>query len=295
MKKFKIKDLGELHYFLGMELLNVPNGLIMTQKKFTMDLLKEFQCDTLTPTSCPLVAFSKPSLTEDAPANATAYRKLVGKLNYLTNTRPDIAFSVQYLGQFLQTPITAHMAAAMHTLRYLKKDPSQGLFFNNSQDYNLQAYCDSDWAQCPCTRWSVSGYFIMMGGSPISWKSKKQPTVALSSAEAEYWSMRAVTAELSWLTRILSELQVPSILPIPVKSDSLAALYIAKNPVFHERTKHIELDCHFVREKLHEGLISLSHTKATEQLADIFTKPLTSLQHHHLLCKLGVSSCHPPT
>jgi len=129
----------------------------------------------------------------------------------------------------------------------------------------------------------------MLGSSPISWESKKQPTVALSSAEAEYRSMRAVTAELSWLTRLLSKLQVPSILPIPLKCDSQTAIHIAKNPVFHERTKHIELDCHFVWEKLHEGLISMSYTKATDQLADIFTKPLPGPQHHHLLCKLGVS------
>jgi len=105
--------------------------------------------------------------------------------------------------------------------------------------------------------------------------------------------MRAVTAELSWLTRLLSEPQVPSLLPIPLKCDSLAAIYIAKNPVFHERTKHIELDCHFVREKLHEGLISLSHTKTSDQLADLFTKHLPSLQHTHLLGKLGVSLCPP--
>ena len=98
--------------------------------------------------------------------------------------------------------------------------------------------------------------------------------MALSSAEAEYRSMRAVTAELAWLTKILSEFQVPSILPIPVKSDSLAAIYIAKNPVFHGRTKHIELHCHYVREKLLEGLISLSYIRTNEQLADIFTKPL---------------------
>ena len=179
------------------------------------------------------------------------------------------------------------MTAALHTLRYVKRDPSQGLFFNASSDYTLQAFCDSDWAQCPCTRRSVSGYFVMLGGIPICWKSKKQPTVSLSSAEAEYRSLRAVIAELSWLTRLFVELQVPSILPIPVKSDSLAAIYIAKNPVFHERTKHIELDCHFVREKLHGGLISLSHIKTTDQLADIFTKPLPRPQHYHLLCKLG--------
>ena len=200
----------------------------------------------------------------------------MGKLNYLTNTRPDIAFSVQYLSQFLQNPSKAHMTAALRTLRYIKKDPSQGLFFNDEPDYNLQAYCDSDWAQCPCTGRSVSGYFILFGGSPISWKSKKQPTVALSSVEAEYRSMRAVIAEISWLTRLISELQVPSILPIPVKNDSSAAIYISKNPVFHEMTKHIEFDFHFVRETLHEGFISLSHTKSTEQMAYIFTKPLPS-------------------
>ena len=132
----------------------------------------------------------------------------------------------------------------------------------------------------------------MLGGSPISQKSKKQPSVALSSGEAEYRSM-CVGAKLSWLTRLLSELQVPSILPIPIKCDSLVAIYIGKNPIFQERTKHIKLDCLFVREKLHEGLISLSHTRTTEQLADLFTKPLPGLHHNHLLGKLRVSSCPP--
>ena len=141
----------------------------------------------------------------------------------------------------------------------------------------------------------MSGYFIMLGGNPISRKSKKQPIMALSSAEAKYQSMRVVTTELSWLTRLFSEMQVSFILLIPVKSDSLAAIYIAKNSVFHERTKHIVLDRHFVREKLHKGLISLSYIKTFNQLADIFTKPLPCLQHHQLLSKLGVTSCHPPT
>jgi len=127
-----------------------------------MELIKEFECDQLTATACPLASFSKGLNNEDALVDATNYRKLVGKLNYLTNTRPDIAFSVQYLSQFLQTPTQAHMKAALNTLRYINQDPSQGLFFNNKLDYNLQAYCDSDWAQCPCTRRSVSGYFIML-------------------------------------------------------------------------------------------------------------------------------------
>ena len=119
---------------------------------------------------------------------------------------------------------------------------------------------------------------------------EKTTTVSLSSAEAEYRSLRRITAELAWLSRLLSELEVPDILPIPVKCDSQAAIYIAKNPVYHERTKHIDIDCHFVREKLSSGLISLGFVPTNQQLADVFTKPLTGLQHHNLLSKLGVNS-----
>ena len=116
--------------------------------------------------------------------------------------------------------------------------------------------------------------------------------MSLSSAEAEYRSMRRLVAELAWLSRLLSELTVLGITPIPLKCDNQAALYIAKNPVFHERTKHIELDCHFVREQLLQGLVSLSHVSTKHQLADIMTKPLNGLTHHSILAKLGVS--HPP-
>ena len=130
----------------------------------------------------------------------------------------------------------------------------------------------------------------MVGNSIVSWKSKKQHTVSLSSAEAEYRSLRRITAELAWLSRLLSELTVSDILPILVKCDNQAAIYIAKNPVYHERTKHIDIDCHFVREKLSSGLIPLSYVPSKLQLADVFTKPLTGLQHHAILGKLGVSS-----
>ena len=131
---------------------------------------------------------------------------------------------------------------------------------------------------------------VFFGGSLISWKSKKQGTVSLSSAEAEYRSMRRVVAELSWLSRLLHELTISSLTPIPVKCDNRAAIYIAKNPVFHERTKHIELDCHFVREKLLDGLISLHHVSSHQQLADVLTKPLSGPLHRALVGKLGVSA-----
>ncbi|KAK9055837.1 hypothetical protein SSX86_026922 [Deinandra increscens subsp. villosa] len=290
---FKIKDLGFLNYFLGIEVLSVPTGLLLTQKKFASDLLHEFDIQNLSPTSCPLPVGLQLKTVDGAPLpDPLSYRRLVGKLNYLTHTRPDLAFTVQFLSQFMQAPCTAHWNAAIHTLRYVKGSLSQGLFFNNSEDYKLQAYCDSDWAACPNTRHSISGYFVSLGMSPISWKSKKQPTVSLSSAEAEYRSMRRVTSELAWLTRLLTELGVPDIVPVPLKCDSQAAIHIAKNPVFHERTKHIELDCHYVREKVQDGLIALTHIPTVSQLADVFTKSLPGPQHHSLISKLGLA---PPT
>ncbi|XP_057529852.1 uncharacterized mitochondrial protein AtMg00810-like [Amaranthus tricolor] len=288
---FKIKDLGSLHYFLGIEILKVSHGIIMTQRKFAAELLKEFDHLTATPAQCPLEARLQLRNDSGIPIkDPTIYRKLVGKLNYLTNTRPDLAYAVQFLSQFLQDPREPHWQAALHTLRYLRQDYTKGILLNASSDMKLEAYCDSDWASCHNTRRSVSGYFILLGGSPISWKSKKQTTVSLSSAEAEYRSMRRVTAELAWLTRLLHEFTIPTVIPVPLKCDNQAAIYIAKNPVYHERTKHIALDCHFVREKLQDGLISLSYIPTKQQLADIFTKSLSWPDHHLLVSKLGMSS-----
>jgi len=156
----------------------------------------------------------------------------------------------------------------------------------------MLAYCDADWASCAHSKRSVSGFVIFLGDTLIAWKSKKQTTISLSSVEAEYRSLRRLVAELSWLSRLLHELGLSNITPIPVKCDNMAAMYIAKNPVFHERTKHIEIDCHFVRHKLVEGLIQLSFVPTQNQLADLLTKPLTGLQHHSILSKLGV---HPPS
>ena len=181
-------------------------------------------------------------------ADASLYRRIVGKLNFLTNIRPDLAFAVQHLSQFMQQPRMPHFQAVQHVLRYLQGQPDLGILLNNSAHFSLEAYCDSDWAACPHSRRSVSGYVVFLGHSLISWKSKKQGMVSLSSAEAEYRSIRRLVAELAWLSRLFCELTLSNITPIPVKCDSQAAIYIARNPVFHERTKHIELDCPCSRE-----------------------------------------------
>lgn len=264
--------------------------MVISQNKFTNDLLTNFDFHDLSHVVSPLDLTSKLLPDEgDFYTDPSHYRKLVGQLNFLTHTRPNLAFVVQHLSEYMASPGIPHWQAAIHVLRYLKSAPSQGLLLNSSSSFSLEAYCDVDWASCSHTRKSVSGYVILLGGSLISWKSKKQHTVSLSSAKAEYRFLRRITAELAWLSRLLQELEVLDILPIPVKCDNQAAIYIAKNPVFHERTKHIDIDCDFVHENLLSGLISLSYVPTVHELADVCTKPLTGLQHHKIISKLGVN------
>lgn len=180
------------------------------------------------------------------------YRRLVGRLIYLTITRPDLSYFVHVLSQFLSCPRTDHLQAVYKVLRYLKQSPGQGILIPSSGSLQLTAFSDSDWGGCPNTRHSLTGFCIMLGSSLISWRCKKQHTVSRSSAEAEYRAMADTCCEVTWLLALLKDLHLPQKLPVPFYCDSKSALYIADNPVFHERTKHIEIDCHLVREKLQQ-------------------------------------------
>ncbi|XP_077237143.1 putative mitochondrial protein AtMg00240 [Tasmannia lanceolata] len=144
----------------------------------------------------------------DVLPDPSTYRRLIGRLIYLTLTRPDIAFSVQALSQFMATPRQPHLDAAHRLLRYIKQSPGQGILLSFSINTQLHAFCDSDWASCPETRRSVTGYCILLGSSPVSWKSKKQRTPSRSSAEAEYRAMGTICCEVTWLLHLLRDLQL---------------------------------------------------------------------------------------
>ena len=220
--------------------------------------------------------------------NPTIYRRLVGRLLYLTVTRLDIQYVVNTLNQFMQSSYSSHLDAADRVLHYLKGSGGKGLFPFAFSSLTLIGCADFDWADCPTTRRSTTGYFTMLESSLISWKTKKQPTVSHSSAEAEYRSLAALTSELQQLKYILSDLGINHSKPISIHSDSQAAIHIVENLVFDERIKHIEIDYHFVREKIQASLLAPSYLLSSDQLVDLFTKPLGGDAYCRLLCKLGV-------
>ncbi|GJS74467.1 ribonuclease H-like domain-containing protein [Tanacetum coccineum] len=189
--------------------------------------------------------------------NVSNYHRLVGKLIYLTNTRPDIAYDVQCLSQYMHSPLNSHLDVALRVLRYLKGSPGSGIQINKTGNLKLRAYADYDWARCPATRKSVSGYCVFLGDSLIIWKSKKQSTLSRSSTEAEYRCMASLTCEVIWLSNLLGDMGVKNLLPVVIYCDNSSALQIAANHVFHEKSKHFEIDVHMVRKKLLVVLLKL--------------------------------------
>ncbi|KAJ0598803.1 putative RNA-directed DNA polymerase [Helianthus annuus] len=287
--EFEMKDLGRLKYFLGIEVLRSKQGIFICQKKYILDLLAETGMIVCKPADTPMMANQKLYMEKDAElADKERYQRLVGKLIYLSHTRPDIAYAVGVVSQFMHQPQVAHMDAVWRIIRYLKGTVGHGVLFQPNKHLKIQAYTDADWAGDKGDRRSTSGYFTLVGGNLVTWRSKKQKVVALSSAEAEFRGIARGLAEVLWIRKLLTEIGFPQSEASRIMCDNEAAIQISENPVQHDRTKHVEVDRHFIKEKLETEIIELPFVRSEHQLADILTKAVNGRIFNQCLHKLSI-------
>jgi Reverse transcriptase (RNA-dependent DNA polymerase) len=295
-KEFEMKNLGGLKYFLGIKVLRSKEGIILSQRKYILDLLAEVGMLDCKPVDTPVIQNGK--LGENmsrTPTNKERYQRLVGKLIYLSHTRSDIAYAVSFVSQFMHNPCEEHFEAVIRIIKYLKGVPGKGIMFRKNGHLEIAGYTDADWAGSISDRKSTSGYFTFVGGNLVTWRSKKQNVVALSSAEAEFRGISKGLCKLLWLKKLLTELGFPQKRAMNLFCDNKATIDISHNPVQHDRTKHVEVDRHFIKEKLETNVIQIPHVRSEEQIADILTKGVASKVFLYTLDKLGMIDPYMPT
>ncbi|KAK2990712.1 hypothetical protein RJ640_009878 [Escallonia rubra] len=295
-RMFSMKDSGPLNFFLGIQVNRTPDGLFLHQSKYVGDLLQHA-----------MMVHSKPIANRMAPKSfslknrdslfhdPTLFWSIVGSLQYLTMTRPDLSYIINVVCQHMHRPTQAAFQLMKRILRYVKGTNQLGLQIRFASSLDLYAFCDADWAGCSSSRRSTTDFCTFLGSNYISWSAKKQSNVARSNAKAEYRAMAFTTVELTWLSFLLRDVGIVQHHPSTLFCDNLAALYMSINPVFHARTKHIEVDYHFVREKVAIGSLVIQFVSSNQQLADIFTKPLSRDAFQHLRTKLGLCSYMQPS
>ncbi|XP_031106254.1 uncharacterized protein LOC116010901 [Ipomoea triloba] len=288
--EFKIRDMGSPSFFLGIETVSVDGGLLLSQQRYMTDILKRAGMTDCKALATP-VALSLPTVDAVSPyPDPTHYCNLAGALQYLTVTRPDLSFAVNKLCQHMHAPTTEHWAMLKRVLRYVKGTLHFGLRICRSTSDTIHAFSDSDWAGDPGDRKSTSGFAVFLGSNLVSWVCRKQRTVARSSTTAEYKALADVAVEVTWLVSLLTELGMQPAVPPRLWCDNLGATYLCANPVFHARTKHVEIDYHFVRDKVAKKELLVHFISTKDQLADIFTKPLPGSRFAFLRGKLNVAA-----
>ncbi|KAJ9547205.1 hypothetical protein OSB04_019748 [Centaurea solstitialis] len=286
--EYKMSMMGELTFFLGLQIKQSEKGIFINQGKYVHEMLKKFDLTSCTPMKTPMA----PPLLLDKdskgkPVDVTLYRGMISSLLYLTASRPDIMYSTCLCARYQAEPKESHLTAVKRIFRYLKGTPNLGLWYSKDSGFDLTAYSDSDFAGCKIDRKSTTGGCHLLGGKLVSWTSKKQNSVSTSTAEAEYVAAGICCAQVLWLRNHQDyDIQLSK---IPIYCDNTSAIAIANNPVLHSKTKHIEVRYHFINEHVMNGDIELHFVPTEYQLADLFTKPLDVTRFNMLISELGIS------
>ena len=276
---FKMTDLGQLHWFIGMQFIRSENSIEINQSLYIEKVLKRFNMTDCTPRKLPCDPnFANTTSIDSKPLpDAKLYQEIVGSLIYvMTGTRPDISYVVSKLAQFMHNPTEYHLSVAKNVLKYLKGTIHYSLKYSKLNfPIKLIGYCDSDWGSSE-DRKSISAYCFMINseGPLISWKTKKQQIVALSSCEAEYMSMTNAIQQGKFLRQLFIDL-IGIELPINLGVDNQGAINLGKNPVYHQRSKHIDIRYHFIRDEISNGSVNLFYISTVDNPSDIFTKPVS--------------------
>jgi hypothetical protein len=287
--EFEMKDLGLMHYFLGLEVWQSPGRIFINQGKYMVKILKRFDMLECKSMNTPMEAKLKLLVdTSSDLIDATLYRQTIGSLMYLTNIRPDICFAVNTLSQFLVEPRRVHLVAAKHVMRYLKGTLDYGLIYDGDHDFTLIGYTNAEWAGSVADRKSTSGCCFSMGLAMISWQSRKQSSISLSTAEAKYITACSASCKAIWLRKLLTGLFDLEMRATAIICDNQSCIKMTENPVFHDRSKHIEICYHFIRDMVQRGALKLQYISTDEQVADVMTKPLSCVKFEHFRDKLGI-------
>nr|ABA98050.2 retrotransposon protein, putative, unclassified [Oryza sativa Japonica Group] len=287
-REFEMSMMGELSYFLGLQIKQTPQGTFVYQMKYMKDLLRRFKMENCKPISTPIGSTAVLDPDEDGEAvDQKEYRSMIGSLLYLTASRPDIQFAMCLCARFQASPRASHRQAVKRIMRYLNHTLKFGIWYSTSFSIYLSGYSDADFGGCRIDRKSTSGTCHFLGISLIAWSSRKQSSVAQSTAKSEYVAAASCCSQIPWLLSILKDYGL-TFEKVHLFCDNTIAINIAKNPVQHSRTKHIDIRFHFLRDHVEKGDVELQFLDTKLQIADIFTKPLDSNRFAFLRGELGI-------
>jgi len=287
--------LGELTYFLSLQVQQNNDVIFLSQTKYLKQILKKYGMEDSKLLCTPMVTgCCLSSNDESTTVHQPTYRSMIGSLLFLTGTRPDIMHAVGIVERFQENPKESHLQLVKRIFKYLQGTQNFGLWYPRDTNLTLHAYTYADWVGSVDDRKSTSGGAFYMGSMLVSWFSKKQSLIALSTAEVEYVVVASFCTQLLWMMQTLQDIHITCTPPISILCDNTSAISISKNPVMHSKTKHIPIKYHFLREQVLEQKVKLEYVPSKEQVADIFTKPLPRETFEYLRQKLGVaatSSC----